>query len=174
MDKDEKIQEMELEETLEKLENEEQVETVTKKEFDKLKEVVVQFENNYKRALADYQNLVRRTQEQKSEWIRMSNKELILKILPILDTLMLTAKHFEEKSLFLTIDQFVKMLEEEGVTKILTVGEQFNPHTMEAITTMAGEKEIVVDEARTGYMLGEIVLRPAQVVVGNGEKGEVN
>ena len=166
MDKDEK----KLEEKLDNI----QEDSTTVDEVALLQQQLNEAQDKYKRALADYQNLVRRTQEQKSEWIRMSNKDLILKILPILDTIMLTAKHSEEKGLLFTIDQFVKMLQEEGITKILTVGETFNPHTMEAITTIEGEKEKVIEEARTGYMLGEIVLRPAQVVVGNGEKGEIN
>lgn len=135
-------------------------------EVNLLQQKVADCEDKYKRALADYQNLVRRTQEQKIEWARSSNRELLLKILPVLDTLILTAKHFQDKSLQLAIDQFLKLLQEEGVEKIKTVGEEFNPHTMDCVTTQEGGDNRVLEELRAGYMMHEQVLRTAQVVVG--------
>lgn len=134
------------------------------------KEVLLQkvqeLEDKYKRALADYQNLQRRTLEEKREWARLSNKDLILKILPILDTLMLAEKHTKDQNFVLTVQQFLHALEEEGVKRIKTVGEEFNPHTMEAVSTAEGEKGKVVEEMRAGYLFYETVLRPAQVIVG--------
>lgn len=139
------------------------------KELEAVKSLASQLENNYKRALADYQNLQRRTQEEKSEWIRMATKDFILKILPVLDTLRLTQKHIQDKGLELTIGQFDKVLQEEGIVKIPTEGKPFDPKTMEAVTTQEVEKKEkgnVIEEVRAGYMFGEYVLRAAQVVVG--------
>ncbi len=170
MDKDEKRQEEKLEEQIDSLEKEEMKSDVSQEEFDQLKDLTTQLENNYKRALADYKNLERRTQEQKGEWIKTSNKNLILKMLPILDTLMLSLKHSQDKGLELSVGQFLGILEQEGVTRIKTVGEKFNPVLMEAITTVAGEEGKIIDEARSGYMMGEMVLRAAQVIVGNGQQ----
>lgn len=127
---------------------------------------IQELEDKYRRALADYQNLARRTQDEKREWARFSNKEIILKLLPILDTLMLAEKHTQDKNFVLTVQQFLSTLSEEGVTRIKTVGEEFNPHTMEAVSTTEGEKGKVVEEVRAGYMLYDTVLRAAQVVVG--------
>lgn len=138
-------------------------------EFEALKTLASQLENNYKRALADYQNLQRRTQEEKSEWIRMANREMILKLLPVLDTLMLAAKHLQDKGLALSINQFFQVLEDEGVIKIEVLGKAFDPHTMEAVTTQesGGDKKgKVIEEVRTGFMFGDYVLRAAQVIVG--------
>ncbi|HXS14567.1 MAG TPA: nucleotide exchange factor GrpE, partial [Candidatus Saccharimonadales bacterium] len=59
------------------------------KEVESLRNEAAKWEDSYKRALADYQNLQRRTLDEKREWARLSNKEFILKILPILDTLVL-------------------------------------------------------------------------------------
>lgn len=126
-------------------------------------------EDKYKRALADYQNLVRRTQEQKIEWARSSNKELLLKLLPVLDTLMLAQKHIQDKGLEISINQFLRLLEDEGVTKIKTIGEEYTPHIMEAVGTTKGENNKVIDEARAGFMIHDSVLRSAQVIVGKEE-----
>lgn len=124
------------------------------------------FEEKYKRALADYQNLQRRTDEQKREWIMSAGRNVILKLLPVLDTLLLAQKHIEDKGLEISIDQFLKVLSDEGVTKIKAIGEKFNPHTMEAIGTTEGENEKVIEEVRAGFMLHDTVLRSAQVIVG--------
>src|SRR6266404_78726 len=145
-----------------------QVEEVFK-ELEALKKQVEEFENNYRRALADYQNLQKRVQEEKSEWIRSGNKEFILRILPVLDTLILAQQHVKDQGLQLSVSQFLDVLKSEGVTKIETVGQEFNPHLMECITTEEGVENKVLEEIRAGYMLYDKVLRPAQVKVGKGK-----
>lgn len=130
------------------------------------KKLVQVAEEKYKRALADYQNLQRRVQEEKSEWIRTSNKNLILKFLPVLGTLMLAQKHLQDKGLQLSIDQFLQLLQQEGAERIDTIGKDFDPLVMECVETRTGEDWKVLEEVRSGYKMGDIVLQPAQVVVG--------
>jgi len=164
-----KQSERELEENLEELKKEltgDKNISEEDKEAVHLQKKVMDAEEKYKRALADYQNLQRRTQEQKAEWIRAANKDLLLKLLPVLDTLMLAAKHISDKGLQITVDQFLKILEQEGLERIKTVGQDYNPHTMEAVTTKDGEDGKVLEEIRTGFILNEFVLRSAQVIVG--------
>lgn len=138
-----------------------------------LKKQVEEFENNYRRALADYQNLQKRVQEEKSEWIRSANSDLMLRILPVLDTLMLAQQHVEDQGLQVSVQQFLDVLRSEGVTKIETVGHEFDPHLMECITTEPGESNKVLEEIRAGYLLNEKVLRPAQVKVGQGKENNI-
>lgn len=137
-----------------------------KTEFEGLKELSKQFEVQIKRTLADYQNLEKRTFDEKREWIRSGNKDLILKLLPVLDILMLAAKHIKDQGLDLSIQQFLDVLANEGVKKIETVGKDFDPHTMECVEIIEGEDNKVLDELRVGFTLNEKVLRPAQVKVG--------
>lgn len=143
------------------------------RELDELKEQVEEFQNNYKRALADYQNLQKRVQEEKSEWIKSGNKELILRILPVLDTLMLAQQHVKDQGLEISVQQFLDILKSEGVTKIETVGHEFDPQLMECVTTEVGDKNKVLQEIRAGFMQYERVLRPAQVTVGQGKENNV-
>ncbi|HEX7042142.1 MAG TPA: nucleotide exchange factor GrpE [Patescibacteria group bacterium] len=150
-------------------ENAEESEVLDKKEENRdnvLLQKIADLEDKYRRVLADYQNLVRRTQEEKREWAKLSNKEMILKLLPILDTLMLAEKHTQDKNFVLTVQHFLSALEEEGVIRIKTIGEEFNPQTMEAVSTVEGESGKVMEEMRAGYLLYDTVLRPAQVIVG--------
>lgn len=159
-DKKEQIKQEELKSEDEKVENKEIKE-------DEKQNKIVQLEEQVKRYLADYQNLQRRVQQEKYQWIKSANKDLLLKLLPVLDTLMLAAKHINDKGLELSINQFLQALEQEEVKRIKTVGEKFDPKTMEAIGTAEGKKDIVAEEARAGFMLHDNVLRSAQVLVGS-------
>ena len=125
-----------------------------------------EFENQLKRALADYQNLEKRVILEKSEWIKLANKNLLLKLLPGLDSLMLAQKHTQDKGVSLSISQILNAFNQEGVKKIETLGQIFDPRYMEVLTTVKGEEGKVVEELKAGYTLYESILRPAQVVVG--------
>jgi molecular chaperone GrpE len=153
-----------------KEENHEDVDTAQSSEVvdesESLKQQIEESENKYRRALADYQNLQKRTQEEKGEWIRSANKELILRILTVLDTLMLAYHHTQDKNIQVSVQQFLDVLKSEGVTKIETVGQKFDPNTMEAIATDEGEEGKVLEELRLGFMMYDKLLRAAQVKVG--------
>ena len=123
-------------------------------------------ENQLKRALADYQNLEKRIAGERQEWIKSSNKDLLLRLLPGLDSLLLAEKHTQDEGVKISIKHFLETFEQVGVKKIETVGQSFNPEFMEAVGTVEGEENKVIEEVRTGYTLFDIILRPAQVIVG--------
>lgn len=141
-------------------------------ELAELKEQVEQFDNKYKRALADYQNLEKRVAGERSEWMQSANRDLLMRLLPVLDTLMMAIAHSEDQALHITINQFLDALRQEGVTKIETKGKTFDPNLMEAIATGDGEEGKVLEELRAGYRLYEKVLRPAQVKVGKADSSK--
>jgi molecular chaperone GrpE len=141
-------------------------EFVKKEELDAVKELALQFENQYKRSMADYQNLEKRIAEEKRAWIKAANKNLLLQLLPGLDSLLLAEKHTQDEGVKLSIKHFLDILENAGVTKIETVDKDFDPNLMEAITTQVGKDGKVLEEVRAGYMLYDSILRPAQVIVG--------
>ena len=136
------------------------------KKHEESKEQLKNVENQLKRALADYQNLEKRIASEKSEWIKIANKELLLRLLPGLDSLILAQKHTQDEGIKLSIKHFLEILEKVGVKKIETEGKDFNPNLMEAVSTEEGEEGKITRELRTGYTLNGQVLRPVQVVVG--------
>jgi molecular chaperone GrpE len=142
-----------------------------KDEVAHLKQKNEELENQVKRIFADYQNLEKRAMNERREWLIKANKDLILRLLPALDFLLLSGKHIEDEGLKLSIQKFFDILREEGVEKIEAVGKEFDPNTMEGIQTVAGEENKVIDEVRAGFRMGDQVLRPVQVTVG---KKEVN
>lgn len=139
-----------------------------KKHEEKIKksEEVENLENQLKRSLADYQNLQKRIEQEKISWIKLSNKDLLLKLLPGIDSLLLADKHTKDEGVALSIKHFLDVLETVGVKKIETIGKDFDPNIMEAVSTAQGEEGKVLEETKVGYTLNGEVIRPAQVIVG--------
>lgn len=143
-------------------------------ELRKFEEELKDLEGKYKRALADYQNLEKRVREERIQWIKTASKDILVRMLPIVDTLMLAQKHSEEKTLHVVTQQFLDLLKSEGVARIETKDKKFDPKLMECITieevdssTSSGQEEgKVLEELRAGFMMHDTVLRPAQVKVG--------
>jgi molecular chaperone GrpE len=150
------------------IEPEEELETTEAldEELQRLTDQIGEFEAKYKRALADYQNLEKRVAEQRVELIQGANKDLLLRLLPVLDTLILAKQHANDKTIEVTVNHFLDTLKSEGVTRIDTVGKDFDPLLMEGIATEEGEEGKVINEARAGFMLHDKLLRAAQVTVG--------
>ena len=125
-----------------------------------------ELENQVKRIFADYQNLEKRVTQERGEWLIKANKDLILRLLPAIDFLLLSSKHIKDEGLKLSIQKFFDILKTEGVEKIEAVGKEFDPNLMEGVQTVAGEENKVIDEVRSGFRMGDQVLRPVQVTVG--------
>jgi molecular chaperone GrpE len=143
----------------------------SKEEVAHLKNKILELENQVKRIFADYQNLEKRVATQRGEWLIKANKDLILKFLPAIDFLLLSSIHIKDDGLKLSIQKFFDILKEEGVEKIEVLGKKFDPNLMEALRTVAGEENEVMEELRVGFRMGDEVIRPAEVTVG---KKEVN
>lgn len=126
-------------------------------------------ENNYKRALADYQNLEKRHALQRSNISKYANESLLDKILPIIDDLNRAQDHLADTGLQMILDRFQQLLTSEGVTPIDTKDQPFDPETMDCVEVVDGKKDIVVNTLSQGYFYNDKVLRPARVEVGSGQ-----
>lgn len=131
---------------------------------------IIELENKWKRALADYSNLEKRIDKEKESFVKFSNARLWEKLLPIIDDLELGQKHLDDQGLGLTLNKLKEVLKSENILEIRAEGQSFNPYLMEAIEIIEGPKDKVVEVLNKGYLLGEKVLRPAKVKVGNGQK----
>ncbi len=133
---------------------------------DDLQKQLKEVTENWKRALADYQNLEKRSQTEKEEFARFANRELVFKILPILDTFEQLEKHLDDQGLHLAIKQLRDLLKSEGLEKIEVLGKDYHPEEMEGIEIVSGDEDNkVMEEARTGYRFKGKILRAAQVKV---------
>src|SRR3989344_8921655 len=124
-----------------------------KKHDEKFDKKEKDLENALRRALADYQNLEKRIAEEKSSWVRSANKDLILRLLPVLDDLYLANKHLQNEGLRLGIQKFHGVLAQEGLEDFHSVGMKFDPNIMEALGVREGEEGKILEEVRPGYKL---------------------
>ena len=126
-----------------------------------------EWKNKYVRALADYQNLEKRTYAEKEEIRKFAAESMLERLLPVLDSFEFAQKHLNDQGLTLALKEWYAFLAERGVQRIKTVGLEFDPHEMECIEVVEGDKDNeVAEEVRPGYMIGDKVLRVAQVKVG--------
>ena len=120
-----------------------------------------------RRAQADYQNLVRRGQAEKIEFIKFANQELVTQLIEPLRNLSLAAQALNDQGLNMVIDQFWAVLNDLGVKQIgpEIVGQEFNVETMEAIDKQ-GEGTTVLQLLTPGYTLNDRIIQHAKVAVG--------
>lgn len=136
------------------------------KEVTELKNQIEVLTNNWKRALADYQNLERRCDKERAEFLEYANGSLILRVLFVLDHLEKVQEYLKDDGLELAIKELKKVFTEEGLEEIEAEGKIFNPQEMEAVEAVEGEEEGRVAEVLTkGYSLRKKVIRPAKVKV---------
>ena len=142
----------------------------------------IDYKDKWLRALAEYENLKKRVEKEKSETIKFSNQFLIIELFPIMDSFDSAIKSIENssdkesflKGLKMLQGEFHRILEVNGLKKIKTVGEKFDPNLHQAeeeIYTDKFKAGIITEEIRGGYNLNDRLLRPAVVKVSKGTKG---
>ncbi|HJX12767.1 MAG TPA: nucleotide exchange factor GrpE [Dehalococcoidales bacterium] len=132
---------------------------------------------SWQRAQADFVNYKRRMEQERLDFNRYANANLILGLLPVLDDLeraleAVPAKyknHDWVEGVRLVERKFKTSLEGQGVKPIQALGEPFDPNFHEALRQDKGREGIIIEVFQKGYMLNDKLLRPARVVVGNGE-----
>lgn len=130
------------------------------------------------RNMAEFDNFRKRSEKEKSQMFEIGAKDIIEKILPVIDNFergLGTVTEEEKESSFVQgieqiYKQFITALEEAGVTAIEAVGQEFNPDFHNAV--MHGEDEnygenIISDEFQKGYMYKDTVVRHSMVKVVN-------
>ena len=133
-------------------------------------EIAGEFEHKYKLALADYQNLLKRTANEKQEFAKFANEGLIMEILPVYDNLQISMEHVDEaakqsgwaEGIKYVIKQFADVLKNLGVEEIEADGKTFDHNTMEALE---GQGETVKKVVKSGYKLRDKVITPAKVIL---------
>lgn len=118
------------------------------------------------RAVADYRNLEKRCDEEKKEFVKFANKNLLMHLVPAFDTLFLAGKYTADEGVKLTIKTMLESLKDVGIEKVETENKDFDPAFMEAVTAETGEENKVLEELRPGFTLYGKLIRPAQVKVG--------
>jgi len=137
-----------------------------REEIEILKKQLEETNNKYFRALADYQNLEKRINEEKFELMKMANKNLLIKILPFLDNLEKAEIFVKDPGLKISKDHFLQILKESGLKEMDLLNKDFDPNFAEAVDIVSGKEDNkVVEVLKKGYMFENKIIRIAQVKV---------
>ena len=133
--------------------------------------------DNLRRVAADFDNYRKRVAREQAQLYARAGERVVTKLLPVLDDLVRAleaAEHHEEAKVLegvrMTKDALAGVLASEGVEEIPTDG-AFDPHVHEALMTQpveGAEPGHIVEVIQRGYRLGDVVLRPARVIVAEG------
>jgi molecular chaperone GrpE len=86
------------------------------------------------RALADYDNLRKRVEREREDFGRLVNVRLVVRMLPVYDMLEGAQGHLNDTGIAITLEEFAKVLKEEGIEKIETKpGDKFDEEIHEAV-----------------------------------------
>lgn len=109
--------------------------TKDSKEFSEIRNQLV-------RALADYDNLRKRVEAERENWIKFSSEKIALKMIGILDILESAQNHVKDQGLAIAILEFKKVLNEEGMIEIYPkAGDIFDSEIHEAVESIEAGPE---------------------------------
>ncbi len=146
------------------------------KKKDKRDEQIEQLTDRVTRQMAEFENFRRRTEQEKSQMFNMGAKNIIEKILPVVDNFERGLATVEEGAdpfadgMLMIYKQLLTTLDEAGVKPIEAVGQEFNPDFHNAVMHVEDEdagENVVVEEFQKGYMFGDSVVRHSMVKVAN-------
>ena len=145
---------------------------------DKKDEQIADLTDKLTRQMAEFDNYRKRTEKEKSAMYEIGAKDVVEKILPVVDNfergLQSVAEENKEDPFVQGMDKIYKhlmtTLEEIGVKPIEAVGQEFNPDYHNAVMHVEDEElgeNVVADEFQKGYMYRDSVVRHSMVKVAN-------
>ena len=149
-----------------------------KKKKDKKDEKIEELTDKLTRQMAEFDNFRKRTEKEKSQMYEVGAKDIIEKILPVVDNFErgLGAVTEEEKEnafvqgMEKVYKQLMTTLEGIEVKPIEAVGKEFDPNFHNAVMHVEDEnlgENIVAEEFQKGYMYRDSVVRHSMVKVAN-------
>lgn len=149
-----------------------------KEKKDKKDEQIAELTDKLKRQLAEFENFRNRTDKEKSQMYAVGAKDVIEKILPVIDNFERGLKSIPEdqkdgpvaSGMEMIYKQLITVLTDLGVTPIEAVGQEFDPNLHNAVMHAEDEElgeNIVAEEFQKGYKYKDTVLRHSMVKVAN-------
>lgn len=147
-----------------------------KEKKDKKQEQIDELNDKLKRSMAEFDNFRKRTEKEKSQMYEIGAKDVIDKILPVVDNFERAFQGLSEEDkkdpfisgMDMVYKQLMTAFEGLGVTPIEAVGVEFDPNLHNAVMQVASEEYesgVVAQELQKGYKYRESVVRHSMVAV---------
>ena len=155
----------------------EKIITLKESEHQKLIKEAADYKDKYVRLLAEFDNVRKRMEREKTEFIKFANEELLTQFLSILDDLERSveaakAKHEDYeaflKGIEIVMAHVYEMLKTNNVKPIEARGKMFDPHFHEALLQEETDKfkeGTIIEEFQKGYTLDSRIIRTSKVKV---------
>ncbi len=169
MSKDKKVHEEMTEQIEDNNENKENISD----EIKRLQDENSELKDKWQRALADYQNLERRTQTEISQRVSEKINNLLLNFLNIYEDFLraensLSKEKINTDGIQAVIKNMESVLSENNIKPIDAVGEIFDPQIHEAVSMVQDDSlddGTITQEVSKGYISGKAILKPSKVIV---------
>ena len=146
-----------------------------KKKKDKSEQKVEELTDRLKRTMAEFDNFRKRTEKEKSSMYIIGARDIVEKMLPIVDNFERGLAQAPEDDPFaegmkMIYKQMMTAFDEMGVKPIEAVGKEFDPNLHNAVMHVEDEsvgENIVVEEFQKGYTYKDFVVRHSMVKVAN-------
>ena len=131
------------------------------------------YDDKLQRALADYQNLERRTQVEISQRVSSKTNDLLLNFINIYEDFIraensLSKEKIDTSGIQAVIKNMENLLSENNIKPIDAVGEIFDPQIHEAVSMVVNDtldEGTITQEVSKGYIAGKAILKPSKVIV---------
>jgi len=144
--------------------------------IEELENEIADLKDKLLRRAAEFENYKRRTENDQLNLLKYAAESFIIKLLPVVDDFERSLQHIDnssdtesiKKGLKLIYDKLVKVLDDQGVKRIESVGEPFDVNFHEALLQRKANDvapHTVLDELEKGYMYKDRVIRHAKVIV---------
>ena len=146
------------------------------KTLEKKEQEIKDLNDKYLRLYAETENMRKRLEREKKDFLEYANENILKDILPIIDNIERAIEHSDEnsniqnfiKGMELTLTSFLKILEKYSVKPVDALEKPFNPEFHEAMQVQETDKyepNTVLQELQKGYTYKERLLRPSLVIV---------
>lgn len=144
-------------------------------EIQHLKEEIKEKNDKILRSIAEFQNYQKRMQKEIRHVEEQAKEKYVSELIDLTELLKKALEDENPKdALKLMLNNIEKFFEKENIKKIECIGECFDHNLHHAITTVEKndcEDNTIIEEVKKGYMIGDKILRPSQVIVAkNNEK----
>lgn len=147
-----------------------------KSKFKELEQQAGEYLAGWQRAQADYQNLQKQMVQEKADFVKYANANLIIELLQVYDNFKLAFNSVPEKEkespwlkgLEYILKQWQDLLKNQNVEEIKTIGKKFDLSLHEAVDYKKDKTKktgIILQEIKPGYKLNDKVIQVAKVVV---------
>lgn len=156
-----------------------------KAKIEQLEKESADFKDKYLRRTAEFENYKRRTENDQLNLIKYAAESFIVKLLPAVDDFERSLQYIDDakdvdsikQGIKLVYDKLIKVLDDQGVKKIESVGKPFDVQFHEAIMQRNDDRvapHTVLDEVEKGYIYKDKVIRHTKVIVSADNSDETS